>query len=261
MEKKRPVAGRGRSHRHLGTSSWWTPPPISQRSTSSTRPSRLGSFLDGCFIRLLSAPPRRPAAHYLKGLHAGVSLATNTISRSWAGQMLAIADLCRGPRHHVRWFPGSGPMSPMPCSKGGPDSLRRRRGSPGRTPCAGGMLRRPAGPGYAARGPRRQPRAAVAAVTLGGGKAIDAAEQLEAVSPEARLTIGMLQLHGNSPETAERQGLACNVSRPASGHADPRGPGRRPTSMTSTACEPSAPPSAAELHQASASRRSWVVTR
>ena len=56
----------------------------------------------------------------------------------------------------------------------------------------------------------------LAAVTLGGGKAIDAAEQLEAVSPEARLTIGMLQLHGELAETAERQG--ARVQRFATGH-------------------------------------------
>ena len=49
-----------------GTSSWWTPPSRSALD-SLDAPKRLGSFLDGRFIRLLSAPrsrrPRLPRLH------------------------------------------------------------------------------------------------------------------------------------------------------------------------------------------------------
>ena len=52
-------------------------------------PKRLGSFLDGRFIRLLSAPAKAGGRAYLKVFTAGVSLATNTIGKILGGQMLA----------------------------------------------------------------------------------------------------------------------------------------------------------------------------
>ena len=110
----------------------------------------------------------------------------------------------------------SGPMSPMPCSEDSTafvvvaaperDALRE----------AAYFVDRLAR-GYAARGPVVNRVQRLAAVTLGGGKAIDAAEQLEAVSPEARLTIGMLQLHGNSPRPRNARGSRATFRDRASG--------------------------------------------
>ncbi len=51
-------------------------------------PTRLGSFLDGRFIRLLAAPARAGGRAYLKMLTAGVALATSTLSKILGGQML-----------------------------------------------------------------------------------------------------------------------------------------------------------------------------
>ncbi len=52
-------------------------------------PKRLGSFLDGRFIRLLMAPARAGGRAYLKVFTVGVDLATRTMSRILGGQMLA----------------------------------------------------------------------------------------------------------------------------------------------------------------------------
>lgn len=51
-------------------------------------PKRLGSFLDGRFIRLLSAPARAGGRAYLKAFSVGVNLATSTLSKVLGGQML-----------------------------------------------------------------------------------------------------------------------------------------------------------------------------
>jgi anion-transporting ArsA/GET3 family ATPase len=51
-------------------------------------PNRLGSFLDGRFIRLISAPARASGRVYLKVLGAGVSLAATTLTKVLGGQML-----------------------------------------------------------------------------------------------------------------------------------------------------------------------------
>jgi anion-transporting ArsA/GET3 family ATPase len=51
-------------------------------------PARLGSFLDGRFIRLLAAPARAGGRAYLKVFSAGVTLATNTMGKILGGQML-----------------------------------------------------------------------------------------------------------------------------------------------------------------------------
>ncbi len=52
-------------------------------------PKRLGSFLDGRFIRLISAPAKAGGRAYLKALSIGVELATRTLSKVLGGQMLA----------------------------------------------------------------------------------------------------------------------------------------------------------------------------
>ena len=52
-------------------------------------PQRLGSFLDGRFIRLLMAPARAGGRAYLKMFQGGVTLAMNTVGRILGGQLLA----------------------------------------------------------------------------------------------------------------------------------------------------------------------------
>ncbi|HET7477287.1 MAG TPA: ArsA-related P-loop ATPase [Dermatophilaceae bacterium] len=51
-------------------------------------PSRLGSFLDGRFIRLLAAPAKAGGRAYVKVLSAGVTAVTNTLTKVLGGQML-----------------------------------------------------------------------------------------------------------------------------------------------------------------------------
>ncbi len=51
-------------------------------------PARLGSFLDGRFIRLLTAPAKAGGRAYLKVFSAGVTLVTSTMSKVLGGEML-----------------------------------------------------------------------------------------------------------------------------------------------------------------------------
>ena len=51
-------------------------------------PARLGSFLDGRFIRLLAAPAKAGGRAYLKVFSAGVTVVTTTMSKVLGGEML-----------------------------------------------------------------------------------------------------------------------------------------------------------------------------
>ncbi|NLJ54608.1 MAG: ArsA family ATPase [Intrasporangiaceae bacterium] len=51
-------------------------------------PKRLGSFLDGRFIRLLMAPAKAGGRAYLKVLSGGITMATSVMTRLLGGQML-----------------------------------------------------------------------------------------------------------------------------------------------------------------------------
>jgi anion-transporting ArsA/GET3 family ATPase len=52
-------------------------------------PKRLGSFLDGRFIRLLTAPAKAGGRAYLKMFSAGVNIVTKTLTKVLGGQMLS----------------------------------------------------------------------------------------------------------------------------------------------------------------------------
>ena len=52
-------------------------------------PKRLGSFLDGRFIRLLTAPARAGGRAYLKVFSVGATIAAATVSKVLGGQLLA----------------------------------------------------------------------------------------------------------------------------------------------------------------------------
>jgi len=180
-------------------------------------PKRLGSFLDGRFIRLLSAPAKAGGRAYLKVFTAGVSLATNTIGKILGGQMLA--DVQTFVAALDTMFGGFRERADVTYALLKEDSTAFVVvAAPERDALreAAYFVDRLAQEGMPLAGLVVSRVQRLAAVTLGGGKAIDAAEQLEAVSPEARLTIGMLQLHGELAETAERQG--ARVQRFATGH-------------------------------------------
>jgi anion-transporting ArsA/GET3 family ATPase len=51
-------------------------------------PQRLGSFLDGRFIRLLAAPARAGGRAYLKAFSAGVNVVTHTLTKVLGAQVL-----------------------------------------------------------------------------------------------------------------------------------------------------------------------------
>ena len=180
-------------------------------------PKRLGSFLDGRFIRLLSAPAKAGGRAYLKVFTAGVSLATNTVGKILGGQMLA--DVQTFVAALDTMFGGFRERADVTYALLKEDSTAFVVvAAPERDALreAAYFVDRLAREGMPLAGLVVNRVQRLAAVTLGGGKAIDAAEQLEAVSPEARLTIGMLQLHGELAETAERQ--EARVQRFATGH-------------------------------------------
>ena len=52
-------------------------------------PKRLGSFLDGRFIRLLAVPAKAGGRAYLKIFSAGVNIVTSTLTKVLGGQMLS----------------------------------------------------------------------------------------------------------------------------------------------------------------------------
>ena len=123
-------------------------------------PKRLGSFLDGRFIRLLTAPARAGGKAYLKVFSVGATITAATLSKVLGGQFLAdvqtfvaaldtmFGGLPRARRRHLR------------PPQGARDRLRRRRGARAGRPARGGLLRRPAGErGDAARRRRREPHA------------------------------------------------------------------------------------------------------
>ena len=192
-------------------------PPSRSAHEFLDAPKRLGSFLDGRFIRLLSAPAKAGGRAYLKVFTAGVSLATNTVGKILGGQMLA--DVQTFVAALDTMFGGFRERADVTYALLKEDSTAFVVvAAPERDALreAAYFVDRLAREGMPLAGLVVNRVQRLAAVTLGGGKAIDAAEQLEAVSPEARLTIGMLQLHGELAETAERQG--ARVQRFATGH-------------------------------------------
>ena len=123
-------------------------------------PKRLGSFLDGRFIRLLTAPARAGGKAYLKVFSVGATVTAATLSRVLGGQLLSdvqtfvaaldtmFGGFRRARRRHLR------------PAQGADDRVRRRRGPRARRPARGGLLRRPARErGDAARWRHRQPHA------------------------------------------------------------------------------------------------------
>jgi anion-transporting ArsA/GET3 family ATPase len=168
-------------------------------------PQRLGSFLDGRFIRLLSGPAKAGGRAYLKVFSAGVNLVTHTMTKLLGAQVLtdvqtfvaALDTMFGGFRERAdatyRLLQASG-TSFLVVAAPEPDALREAsffvdRLSREHMPLAGLVLNRvhPAS---------RTP--------ISGQRALAAAEQL-ADDKEHSLTAQLLRLHAEREQVAERE--------------------------------------------------------
>ena len=172
-------------------------------------PQRLGSFLDGRFIRLLMAPAKAGGRAYLKMFSSGVTMATTVMSKILGGQVLqdvqtfvaALDTMFGGFRERAdkTYALLKNPETAfVVVAAPERDALREAsffvdRLDEERMPLAGVVINR---------------IQRLAAPTLSGSRALAAAEQLAEVgdgSESAPLTEGLLRLHANLAETAERQ--------------------------------------------------------
>ena len=174
-------------------------------------PRRLGSFLDGRFIRLLTAPAKAGGRAYLRAFSVGVTLATNTMSKILGGQMLtdvqtfvAALDTMFGgfrERADATYALLKEPSTAfVVVAAPERDALREAsyfidRLSQERMPLAGVVINRVQ---------------QVLAGGLSGGRAAAAAETLEDLDPQTP-TIGILNVHADLARTASRQ--AAQVER------------------------------------------------
>jgi anion-transporting ArsA/GET3 family ATPase len=181
-------------------------------------PQRLGSFLDGRFIRLLTAPAKAGGRAYLKMFSAGVNLVTHTMTRLLGAQVLtdvqtfvaALDTMFGGFRERAdatyRLLKASG-TSFLVVAAPEPDALREAsffvdRLSQDAMPLSGLVLNRvhPAG-----------------ATRISGQRALAAAEQL-AEAKEHTLTAQLLRLHAEREQVAERE--AALAMRFTAAHPD-----------------------------------------
>jgi anion-transporting ArsA/GET3 family ATPase len=181
-------------------------------------PQRLGSFLDGRFIRLLSAPAKAGGRAYLKMFSAGINLVTHTMTRLLGAQVLtdvqtfvaALDTMFGGFRERAdatyRLLKASG-TSFLVVAAPEPDALREAsffvdRLSQDAMPLSGLVLNRvhPAG-----------------ATPISGQRALAAAEQL-AETKEHTLTAQLLRLHAEREQIAERE--AALAMRFTAAHPD-----------------------------------------
>ena len=172
-------------------------------------PKRLGSFLDGRFIRLLMAPAKAGGRAYLKVFSSGVTMATTVMSKVLGGQVLqdvqtfvaALDTMFGGFRERADKtyaLLGNPETAFVVVAAPERDALREASFFVDRLdeegmPLAGVVVNRVQRLG---------------APTLSGSRALAAAEQLaeaDRTSPTAALTEGLLRLHANLAETAERQ--------------------------------------------------------
>ncbi len=196
-------------------------------------PKRLGSFLDGRFIRLLTAPARAGGRAYLKVFSVGVDLAARTLSKVLGGQMLAdvqtfvaALDTMFGgfrERADVTYALLKEPATAfLVVAAPERDALREAayfidRLAAESMPLAGLVVNR---------------LARLAAPTLSGPRAGAAAEQLEEAPGAAGLTDALLRLHEDLALIVSRQ--HAQVARFAANHP------RVPTCMV--------PASATDIH-------------
>ncbi len=183
-------------------------------------PKRLGSFLDGRFIRLLAAPARAGSRAGLKVFSVGVNVATSTMSKLLGGEMLrdvqtfvaALDTMFGGFRERAdqTYALLKDPETAfVVVAAPERDALREASFFAGRLeeegmPLAGLVVNRVQ---------------RVAAPSLSASRALAAAEQLgdaEEKSTTASTTQGLLRLHAALAETAARQEAVAR--RFAAGH-------------------------------------------
>ncbi|MDF2090939.1 ArsA family ATPase [Knoellia sp. 3-2P3] len=183
-------------------------------------PKRLGSFLDGRFIRLLMAPAKAGGRAYLKVFSSGVTMATTVMSKVLGGQVLqdvqtfvaALDTMFGGFRERADKtyaLLGNPETAFVVVAAPERDALREASFFVDRLdeegmPLAGVVVNRVQRLG---------------APTLSGSRALAAAEQLaeaDRTSQTVALTEGLLRLHANLAETAERQDAL--VRRFVAGH-------------------------------------------
>ena len=182
-------------------------------------PKRLGSFLDGRFVRLLMAPAKVGGRAYLKVFSVGVDLAQRTISRVLGGQLLmdvqtfvAALDTMFGgfrERADVTYaLLKEDTTAFVVVASPDRDALREaaffvdRLGAE-RMPLAGVVVNR---------------LQALGASALSASRAEDGVEQLLEDGHGQTLTAGLLALHADLASTAARQHTV--VSRFAATHPD-----------------------------------------
>lgn len=182
-------------------------------------PKRLGSFLDGRFVRLLMAPARAGGRAYLKIFSVGVDLAQRTISRVLGGQLLmdvqtfvAALDTMFGgfrERADVTYaLLKEDSTAFVVVASPDRDALREAaffvdRLGEERMPLAGVVVNR---------------LQSLGASALSASRAEDGAEQLLELGEGETLTAGLLALHADLASTAARQHGV--VTRFAASHPD-----------------------------------------
>lgn len=182
-------------------------------------PKRLGSFLDGRFVRLLMAPAKAGGRAYLKVFSVGVDLAQRTISRVLGGQLLmdvqtfvAALDTMFGgfrERADVTYaLLKEDTTAFVVVASPDRDALREaaffvdRLGAE-RMPLAGVVVNR---------------LQALGASALSASRAEDGVEQLLETGEGETLTAGLLALHADLASTSARQHAV--VTRFATSHPD-----------------------------------------
>lgn len=180
-------------------------------------PKRLGSFLDGRFIRLLTAPAKAGGRAYLKVFSMGVNLATNTMGKLLGGQMLAdVQTFVAALDTMFGGFRERADVTYALLKEEGTafvvvaaperDALREatyfvdRLGEEG-MPLAGLVVNRVQ---------------ALAAATLSGARARAAVEQLTEAGTGSAVTIDLLTLHAELATIVDRQ--RAHVARFAAAH-------------------------------------------
>ncbi|GAA4711496.1 ArsA family ATPase [Pedococcus ginsenosidimutans] len=182
-------------------------------------PKRLGSFLDGRFIRLLTAPAKAGGRAGFKVFSVGVQVATSTMSRLLGGQLLqdvqtfvaALDTMFGGFRERAdqtyALLKAEGTAFVVVATPER-DALREASYFAGRLdeegmPLAGLVVNRVQ---------------RVAAPSLSASRALAAAEQLADTtdSPTGATTEGLLRLHATLADTADRQ--QRQVARFTAGH-------------------------------------------
>lgn len=186
-------------------------------------PKRLGSFLDGRFIRILMAPAKAGGRAYLKVLTGGITLATTVMTKLLGGQMLqdvqtfvaALDTMFGGFRQRAEQtyaLLGDPRTAFVVVATPERDALREasffvQRLDQERMPLAGVIVNRVQT--IAARG-LTAARADAAAEVLGEASLAGTG------SPTAALTEGLLRIHADVAESAERH--HAQTTRFVAGH-------------------------------------------